>query len=141
MGLQQRDVTSLCDTQLFAQEFAQTLHGGETIALIGPLGAGKTTFTKFLLAALGVADDIVSPTFALAHEYHGKLFSVEHWDLYRLSAIPDELFERVSPKCIRIIEWANKFEEVIAACTYQLVFSLHDTSQMRSVTLQEEPRR
>jgi tRNA threonylcarbamoyladenosine biosynthesis protein TsaE len=136
MGVQQRDLASLHDTQLFAQEFARELQGGESIALIGSLGAGKTTFTQFLLAALGVTDDVVSPTFALAHEYQGAPLTIEHWDLYRLSAIPDELFERVRSGHLRIVEWADRFEEVLAACSHHLIFSLHDATLMRSVSIE-----
>ena len=49
------------ETQAVAAEFAATLHGGETVVLIGDLGAGKTTFVQGLAAALGVTARVKEP--------------------------------------------------------------------------------
>ena len=57
---------SVEETKKIAQDFAEILKGGETILLNGDLGAGKTTFTQFLLKELGVKDIVSSPTFAIA---------------------------------------------------------------------------
>src|SRR5687768_16572225 len=64
-------------------QLAAALEGGDTVALIGDLGAGKTTFVAGLVAALG-GGAAASPTFSLVNEYrHGRL-RVWHVDLYRL---------------------------------------------------------
>jgi tRNA threonylcarbamoyladenosine biosynthesis protein TsaE len=56
--------------EAFVKRLAKTLRGGEVLALSGPLGAGKTTFTQALGRALGVRERITSPTFTLMH-VHG----------------------------------------------------------------------
>ena len=59
------------------------MHGGEILALRGPLGAGKTVFTKALGRSLGVRDVITSPTYTIVSEYVGDL-PFHHIDLYRI---------------------------------------------------------
>ena len=49
----------------FASEFAQTLQGGEVIGLVGDLGSGKTSFVQRVAAALGVKEQVKSPTFMI----------------------------------------------------------------------------
>lgn len=88
------------------------------LLLKGNLGAGKTTFTQFLLKALGSHDEVSSPTYAIVNEYHlpkGKIF---HFDLYRLKSIEevydigiDEYLER---GVLNIIEWPEIYEQELA---------------------------
>ncbi|MBO5102712.1 MAG: tRNA (adenosine(37)-N6)-threonylcarbamoyltransferase complex ATPase subunit type 1 TsaE, partial [Clostridia bacterium] len=54
---------NLQDTITFANEFAKSLKDGDVVALVGDLGAGKTTFVKAVCSALGVKEDVTSPTF------------------------------------------------------------------------------
>lgn len=54
------------------------------LLLKGNLGAGKTTFTQFLLKKLGTADEVSSPTYSIVNEYHTEKGIVFHFDLYRL---------------------------------------------------------
>lgn len=99
-----------------ANEFVHHLKGGMTVGLAGDLGAGKTTFVRYLAAALSITESVTSPTFVLQHEYRFPEGVLEHWDLYRLSAIPEELWEPVQDSQIRLIEWYDRFEELTAAC-------------------------
>lgn len=74
------------ETKAIAAEFVKTLHGGETIALVGDLGAGKTTFVQGLAEALG-ADGAKSPTFTLMNIYpttHKTIHRLVHLDFYRV---------------------------------------------------------
>src|ERR1043165_523174 len=72
------------DTRSFARQFAQTLSGNEKICLIGPFGAGKTTFVRGFVSAFGVdSRSVQSPTFTLVREY-GTKKKIYHVDLYRL---------------------------------------------------------
>jgi len=105
--------SSVAETNEIARKFAQELRGGETILLSGELGAGKTTFTKALLASLGVTDTVTSPTFTLMKTYYGD-HVIHHLDMYR---IMDEteveelgLREEIGENDITVIEW-NKFTE------------------------------
>lgn len=102
-------LNSLVDLNRFAQALAGVVRGGQTIGLIGDLGAGKTTLTRSLVAALGSTDQVSSPSFVLEHRYRvPNGVEIEHWDLYRLEATPPELFEPVGPNTVRLIEWAER---------------------------------
>jgi tRNA threonylcarbamoyladenosine biosynthesis protein TsaE len=69
-------------TAALAAAAAELLRGGEALLLWGPLGAGKTFFVQELCRALGVPDEVTSPTFTLAARYEGRL-TVHHLDFYR----------------------------------------------------------
>lgn len=106
------EVNSLLETEELATTFAESLNGNEIILLNGELGAGKTTFTKSLVKALGVNDIVTSPTFAFMKEYFGK-YKISHYDMYRAEN-QDELFElgiydNLTEQGIAVIEW-NKFD-------------------------------
>lgn len=106
------EVNSLLKTDELATTFANSLNGNEIILLNGELGAGKTTFTKSLVKALGVNDIVTSPTFAFMKEYFGK-YKISHYDMYRAEN-QDELFElgiydNLTEQGIAVIEW-NKFD-------------------------------
>lgn len=75
---------SVGDTAAVAGVIARELRPRDVVLLTGDLGAGKTTFTKALCLALGVHDQVTSPTFNLVHEYRGTHVRVCHVDLYRL---------------------------------------------------------
>lgn len=100
---------NLTDTANFAKLIAKTLNPPYIIELDGDLGAGKTTFTKFLLKELGVKEQVTSPTFTLLNQYMGK-FKIYHFDMYRLSSA-DEAFalgfdeQIMQDDAICIIEW------------------------------------
>ena len=71
------------ETIEFAKSVGEKLKGGDVVAFIGGLGAGKTTFTRGLVLGLGLEDDVTSPTFSLVNEYTGKT-TLYHFDMYRI---------------------------------------------------------
>ncbi len=101
-------------TEQAGRRLATLLQGGDAVALVGDLGAGKTTFVTGVVAALGggVAQ---SPTFALVNEYPGGRLVVWHVDLYRIDR-SQELVELGLDEVIGdrrgvvIVEWADKHE-------------------------------
>ncbi len=102
------------NTKKFAQTFAKCIDkDGAFIALHGAIGAGKTTFTKFLLEAMGVEQNVTSPTFVILNEYHSdKHIPIYHFDLYRLEreglkTISSELDEYIQDGRLTLIEWAD----------------------------------
>ncbi|MEK6695208.1 MAG: tRNA (adenosine(37)-N6)-threonylcarbamoyltransferase complex ATPase subunit type 1 TsaE, partial [Nitrospirota bacterium] len=71
-------------THALGKLLGESCAGGETLALIGPLGAGKTCLVRGLAVGLGApAEAVTSPTFVLIHEYAGRV-PLYHVDLYRL---------------------------------------------------------
>ena len=107
-------VKNLKQTQKLAKKFAKTLVGGERILLNGDLGAGKTTFTKFLAKSLGVKDEVTSPSFTILKQYKGKKLNINHFDLYRVEEIEelremgfDEFLDN-DESSILLIEWGER---------------------------------
>ena len=108
------------ETKVIAANLANTLRGGEFISLIGDLGAGKTTFTQGLVAALGSAARVKSPTVTVMNEYpvvgHASIRRVVHCDLYRFTKTSEigalELDEYRRPDTIIIAEWPNILADV-----------------------------
>lgn len=108
------ETTSATETQAFAENLGQQLRGGETIELIGDVGAGKTTFVKGLARGVGSADRVSSPTFTVNNVYAGKKFSLYHYDFYRLDdyeIVAHELGEILAEgKAVVVMEWAEELE-------------------------------
>ena len=100
-------------TERAGARLATLVRGGDAIALVGDLGAGKTTFTSGLVTALG-GEGAHSPTFSLVHQYTGGRLIVWHADLYRLEreaelielGLDDVFGDR---RGIAIVEWADNF--------------------------------
>lgn len=105
------------DTQRLANALAKTNPAG-SLWLSGDLGVGKTTFTRYLLRALGHTGAVKSPTYTLVEPYNIKGKPVYHADLYRLND-PEELdfigfFEYFDETdSLIIIEWASRAETVL----------------------------
>jgi tRNA threonylcarbamoyl adenosine modification protein YjeE len=98
------------DTATLARELSRIVRPGESIGLSGDLGAGKTTFVRHLIDAMGGnMEEVTSPSYTLQHEYRlpsGLL--VEHWDLYRLRELPEDLREPANSSSIRLLEWPER---------------------------------
>lgn len=108
-------------TRAAGEALGRLLRPGDVIALHGPLGAGKTEFTKGLAAGLGVAEDepVVSPTFVLVREYAGRL-RLYHLDAYRLSGSDELLALGFEEMCadrsgVVVVEWADRAADAIPA--------------------------
>jgi tRNA threonylcarbamoyladenosine biosynthesis protein TsaE len=101
----------------FATVFARSLSSPCSVALHGELGAGKTTFVRGILRALGVAGPIKSPTYALVESYDTSIGPVHHLDAYRIEGKDDfearggiEYFGEPS---VRLVEWPEKIEGLV----------------------------
>ena len=103
-------------TRALAAALAAAARSGDTISLVGELGAGKTQFAKGFGAGLGVTDTIVSPSFVLMAEYAGRL-PLFHIDLYRLAdaaeAMAGGLLDERQGAGVTIIEWAERFADAM----------------------------
>ena len=119
LGSQLSDVTlalgDLEATRAFGETLARQLPSGAILLLHGPLGAGKTSMVQGIAAALGIAEPITSPTFALAQHYPQGKPPLIHLDLYRLeqAAAADEIFlqeeeEARSLGALLAVEWPER---------------------------------
>jgi tRNA threonylcarbamoyladenosine biosynthesis protein TsaE len=122
-------VSSLAQTLEVAAEVGAALEGGEVLALIGPLGSGKTTFAKGLCRGLGVLDSrsVSSPTYVLEHVYLARL-AVHHFDVYRLGSA-DEFAalgfeEHIKARGVLLIEWADKVLDLLPESTLRVELSV-----------------
>jgi tRNA threonylcarbamoyladenosine biosynthesis protein TsaE len=106
------------DTRALGEAFAEMLRPRDAVILTGELGAGKTTLVQGVARGLGVSDPVVSPTFTLVREYHGRL-EVAHVDVYRLERIQDVvdlgLEELGDGEAVLLVEWGDAVEEVLPA--------------------------
>ncbi len=139
---QQCIVNNINETKKLAKKFAKTLVGGTRILLNGDLGAGKTTFARFLAKALGVKDEVTSPTFTIMKEYQGKRYKLFHFDMYRLSGGSEasefgfeDYIYNVDYNAIVIIEWSERVQDVIKGDFITInIESLGDTK--RKITIE-----
>ncbi len=136
-------VSSEIELAKLAKDFARELSAKLarnfycTVALIGELGAGKTTFTRYLVEALGSTQAVSSPSFVLAHEYRFVGGSIEHWDLYRLKESPPELDEPPATGTIRLIEWAERMPDFQSKTDVQIYFEFALEGEGRVVRVEE----
>ncbi|WP_368312921.1 tRNA (adenosine(37)-N6)-threonylcarbamoyltransferase complex ATPase subunit type 1 TsaE [Luteibacter sp. CQ10] len=99
-------------TVAFGQRLAAALPGGLVAYLHGDLGAGKTTFARAFLKALGVGERVKSPTYSLVEGYDIGSRRAFHLDLYRI-ADPGELEwlgldSLAEPGAIVLVEWPER---------------------------------
>ncbi len=124
----QRRVATAKEMETLGREMAVSALPGSVFALVGGLGAGKTHWTKGLVAGCGSVAEVTSPTFGLVHEYPGGRSPLMHLDFYRLESAAellalgwDELLEQDG---VVIAEWADKFPDLLPIETHWLMFTV-----------------
>jgi tRNA threonylcarbamoyladenosine biosynthesis protein TsaE len=134
--------TSAEETRGVGRSIGQTLGPGDVVLLQGDLGAGKTTLTKGIADALGVAEEIQSPTFTVVAEYPAPGLGPQCWlvhvDLYRLAGARDlasigleEALDR--DDAVVVIEWPEHSAQ--AALGAQMLVHFKGTGDERTITV------
>lgn len=100
------------------------------VELEGPLGAGKTTFARHLLHALGVEGRIKSPTYAVVETYELDHLAISHFDFYRFDD-PQEwedagLRDLFGAPGLKLVEWAEKAEPLLPVPDLRVTITPHD---------------
>lgn len=126
------------DWQHIAETVASSLQH-HILLLKGNLGAGKTTFTQFLLKKLGSSDEVSSPTYSIVNEYSTPQGKVFHFDLYRLKKI-DEVYdigieEYLDNAFLCIIEWPEVYEDDLDGLKYHEM-SITNTGDQREISFE-----
>lgn len=147
------EVSSVEETWELARQLAPFLRPADVVCLEGDLGAGKTTFTQGLAAALGASGAVTSPTFCivrelpLAKQNNGAESGLEcaapallvHMDLYRLSSEEDvEAIgwdDYLSRGAVIVVEWPERAGSLIPQDAWHIVFKHLPGPESRRITI------
>lgn len=130
------EVANEAETRQFAEKIGRLLRGGETIELVGDVGAGKTTFVKGLAQGLQIDEDVQSPSFTISRVYEARDgLQLAHYDFYRLNdagIMANELAEAMQdPTTITVIEWADIVEGVLPGDRLTITFTSPSDTQRK----------
>ncbi len=119
------------ETIQIAEQYAKSLQKGDVVLLCGEMGAGKTVFVKGVARALGIDEEITSPTYAYMNDYGGKLY---HYDCYRLTSGAQAealgLTDYFYADGICVIEWSENIAEVLPKhCKKVIIRKLSETER------------
>lgn len=136
-------LANLGQTKELAKAFSKILKPATIVLLNGDLGAGKTTFVKEVVSALGSEDLVTSPTFTLLNVYNAK-FPIYHFDMYRLSSAEEansvgfeEYFDKSRLDGVCFVEWAENVDGLIKDVDYVIDIK-KNSENLRTITIQGE---
>ena len=134
------DISKESSTAKFARKFSKVLKVGDVVLLHGEIGAGKTTFIRYLINSLEKKNkvkpgEITSPTFSILNEYEIKNITIRHYDLFRIKDSNEikniGIYENIHD-FITFIEWPDKIQKKIKK-KYNLYFKYNSKLNMRSL--------
>jgi tRNA threonylcarbamoyladenosine biosynthesis protein TsaE len=119
------------EMQNWGKRIARTLKAGDIVALVGGLGAGKTTLVQAIAEAWGYRRGATSPTFVLANEYPTPKGVIYHLDMYRLSRKELAVFplEEYWGQGLCLIEWADRVRDRLPAATPEIHLNITAPNQ------------
>lgn len=118
------------DTIELAQNFESEKFPNMVICLDGELGSGKTVFTKGIAMALGIKENITSPTFTIIKEYDGEL-PLYHMDVYRLDGNTEGtgIEEYFTKGGVVVIEWSETIKDILPKERLDIKFRIVDENK------------
>lgn len=128
------------ETVEIGEKIGKLLKGGDTVALFGDLGAGKTAITKGIAKGLNSEDLVNSPTFTLLNQYSSKL-TINHYDMYRVETIDDlysiGYFDYLEDEnSVMIIEWSENIENVLPQGSIKIKLENKNGNDNRIITIE-----
>lgn len=129
-------INGIEDLPRAAKVFLEKKGPATVVAFYGSMGAGKTTFITALCRAMGVRDDVNSPTFTIVNEYRdGGGEPVYHFDFYRINRLSEAmdigLFEYFDSGRLCLIEWPEMIEELLPEETLKVQILTDDARTRR----------
>lgn len=126
------------ETERAGAALAASLRPGDVVLVSGELGAGKTTFVRGAVRALGVTQPVTSPTFVVGHLYDGSVARIAHLDLYRLGGLDGEdpglLDAYFGPDTITFVEWPERAGDEALGATHRVALG-HAGGDTRRIEL------
>ena len=118
------------ETIELAQNFESEKFPNMILCLDGELGSGKTMCTKGIANALGITENITSPTFTIIKEYEGEL-PLYHMDVYRLDGNTDGIGieEYFTKGGVVVIEWASTIKDILPEERLDIKFKVVDETK------------
>ncbi len=125
-------INNLIEMEELAKDLSNKLFPGFVLCLEGDLGAGKTTFTKYLGKHMGIKDTINSPTFTILKIYEHTL-PLYHMDVYRLQGIGADydLEEYIYDDGVCVIEWYHHIEESLPEAFLSMTITIDEDNKRR----------
>lgn len=119
---------NLAETQTLGERIGHRLKGDETLALVSPLGGGKTSFTQGLARGVGAKSRVTSPTFVLEKIYHGPKLELHHFDAYRIEAqeMGSTGLDEILGEAVVVVEWADRIKELLPKDTIWVTIKVEE---------------
>ena len=126
------------DTLALARRVGALLRSGDVVVLAGELGTGKTVFVKGVAVALGIAEQVVSPTFTIVRVYDAPVPLV-HVDVYRVDRFQElhdiGLEELISDDVVTVVEWGDRIGPLLPADRLEVTIATGPGDDDRQVCL------
>ncbi len=131
-------IKSVKELEIVAKALIESMPEANVFAFFGAMAAGKTTFIKAICLALGVENNVNSPTFAIINEYvHPKGEPIYHFDFYRINkaqeAIDIGYQEYIYSGYLCLIEWPEKIEKLLPENCVYVHINLEDSTGLRTI--------
>ncbi len=132
------------DTIALGKKLARIAKRGDTFALFGTLGMGKSVLARAFIQELSGATEVPSPTFTLLQSYEGPDFEIYHFDLYRLKS-PEEIFEIGMEDALYdgacLIEWPERMGGYLPRDMFRVEFEPEGEGRKISISTTSEDKR
>ncbi|MDQ7859583.1 MAG: tRNA (adenosine(37)-N6)-threonylcarbamoyltransferase complex ATPase subunit type 1 TsaE [Armatimonadota bacterium] len=133
--------SSPSETEALGRRLGGRLRAGDVVALLGPLGAGKTVLARGIVEGAGARGTVASPSFVIVREYAGPV-RVYHADLYRLER-PAEVVElgldELAAEGILVVEWADRAGGLLPRPAITVVCDFGEGETARTFTVEVPP--